>query len=104
MAALTFVLSKGKLPVVLGVWIICMALNMAAHGHLLPEGSWHSWLGPVGDGGLAALVLGGAITSMLFRSLLEKGRRIPVIGWLTLIAVILLAAGIMTRPYWGSRK
>ncbi|MGE7775119.1 heparan-alpha-glucosaminide N-acetyltransferase domain-containing protein [Chitinophaga sp. NPDC101104] len=103
--ALTFILGKGKIGVVLGVWLVCMAFNMAAHGGLIAEDHpLRRFLAPVGDGGLAALVLGGTVASILFRDFVAKGRRIPVIGWLTGIAAGLLVAGLATRPIWGISK
>lgn len=104
-ASVVYILGRGKFAVVLGAWVVCEALNIAAHGGLIPGGHWlRAWLGPVGDGGLAALVLGGAITSMIFRRFTTGTRSVSVIGWLTLIAAGLVAAGIITRPYWGISK
>ncbi|WP_341837015.1 DUF5009 domain-containing protein [Chitinophaga pollutisoli] len=104
-ASVAYILGQGKFAVLLGAWAVCMALNIAAHGGLIPGGHWlRAWLGPVGDGGLAALVLGGAITSMIFRRFSAGTRSVSVIGWLTLIAAGLVAAGILTRPYWGISK
>ncbi|WP_298708492.1 DUF5009 domain-containing protein [Chitinophaga sp.] len=104
-ASVVFIFGRGRIAVVLAAWAVCMAFNIAAHRHVTPEGHWlRAWLGPVGDGGLAALVLGGAITSMIFRHFTATARSVSVIGWLILIAAGLVTAGIITRPYWGISK
>lgn len=104
-SAVTFILGKGKFAVVLTVWAVCMAVNIAAHAQLIPGDHWlRPVLGPVGDGGLAALVLGGALTAMIFRHFTAKARSVSVIGWLSLIGVALIAAGLLTRPFWGISK
>ncbi len=104
-SAVVYILGKGSFTAVLGAWAVFTAINMAVHGQLIPGDHWiRPVIGPLGDGGHVSLVLGGAFISMIFRHFTAKERSASVIGWLTLIAAGLIAAGFATRPFWGISK
>lgn len=104
-SALVYVLGKGKFPVVLTGWIVFSGLSMATHAHLLPRGTFLSTLlGPLDNGAMPSLVMGGTLVSMIFRSYTAAGKWKSVIPLLLGIAVVLATAGLLTRPIWEISK
>lgn len=104
-SALIFVLGKGKFAVVLTGWLVFSGLSMATHAHLLPRGNFLSvLLSPLDNGAMPSLVLGGALTAMIFRSYTAAGKWKQVIPLLLGIAVVLVTAGLLTRPVWEISK
>ncbi len=104
-SALIYVLGRGKFPVVLTGWIVFSGLSMATHAHLLPRGTFLSTLlGPLDNGAMPSLVMGGTLVSMIFRSYTAAGKWKSVIPLLLGIAVVLATAGLLTRPIWEISK
>ncbi|MGX5816950.1 heparan-alpha-glucosaminide N-acetyltransferase domain-containing protein [Chitinophaga lutea] len=104
-AALTFVWGKGKLAASIIVWLIMIGVNIAAHAQALPEIAWlRAITGPLGEGGHAALVLGGVIVSTIFRQYAPQGQAGRVAAILGGLTVVWLAAGFAVRPIGGISK
>lgn len=103
--AVIYVLGRGSLLVNVLAWAVFLGLSMAVHAQLVPGGSIiRTLLGPLGDGAMPTLVLGGVIVSQIFRRYTAAGKWQAVAGLLSAIAVVLLTAGFLTRPIWGISK
>lgn len=104
-SALVFVLGKGRFGVNVTAWLLCLALNMATHAQLLAYPAWLTvMLGPVEYGAMPALVLGGVVVSQIFRRYSAQGRWEVVMGILMGLCVVLLTAGLLTRPVFEISK
>ncbi|GEP97944.1 heparan-alpha-glucosaminide N-acetyltransferase domain-containing protein [Chitinophaga cymbidii] len=104
-SALVFVLGKRRFGVNVTAWLLCLALSMATHAQLLAYPEWLAvMLGPVEYGAMPALVLGGVVVSQIFRHYSAQGRWKPVMGVLMGLCVILLTAGLLTRPVFEISK
>lgn len=104
-SALIYVLGKGKFSVVLAGWLVFTGLSMAVHAHVLPRGGFPGiLLGPLDNGAMPSLVMGGTLVAMIFRSNTSAGKWQQVIPLLLGIAVALATAGLLTRPIWEISK
>jgi predicted acyltransferase len=91
--AILYVLVKGKLNMLIVVWIIFAALNILFHT------VWHGGVFLIGDADSVALTMGGIVITNLYAHLvkIEKTQRM----WL-LFAILgagLIIAGLLIRPY-----
>ncbi len=104
-SALVYVLGKGRLTVCIIAWIVFNGCSMGAHAGLIPDGNIiRVLLDPMEDGAMPGLVLGGVITSRIFRHYTAAGKPASVFVVLGSLAVMLLAAGFLTRPIWEISK
>lgn len=103
--ALIYVLGRGKFSAVFIGWIVFSGLSMATHAQLLPRGTFLSTLlGPLDNGAMPSLVMGGTLVSLIFRSYMAAGKWRAVIPLLLGVAVVLATAGLLTRPIWEISK
>ncbi len=101
--ALIAIYAKNRLPVILAAWIFFAGLSMASHAGLLP--SFVDVLPAVlRDGTHAGLVMGGVLSTFIFRHYRERGDHKTLTLALLLFAAMLFALGLITRPYWGISK
>ena len=104
-SALIYLLSNGNKLVNAGVWLLFLLLCTANHAHWLPAYKWlRVLISPIGEGALVALVMGGVVVSMLFRSMLQRYNWKQIILSFLAIGILLLVAGFLLRPVGGISK
>jgi len=91
--AILYVLTKGKLNLLIIIWVIFAALNILFHT------IWHGGVFLIGDADSVALTMGGIIITSLYAYLvkIEKTQRVWLI--FTILGVALIAGGLLIRPY-----
>ena len=57
-----------------------------------------------GSGGLSAFTMGGVMTTVFYRRMMEKGKSDKSLGMLAIWAPVLVAAGFLLRPLHGISK
>lgn len=91
--AILYVLVKGRLNLLIIIWLIFAALNILFHTAL------HGGLFLIGDADSVTLTMGGIVITSLYAHLvkIEKTQRV----WLlfTILGVALIAGGLLIRPY-----
>jgi predicted acyltransferase len=94
--AFVFLLTNGKLSLLIATWIIFTAINIAAHTGMLPFKIWI-----IGDASSASLVMGGIVINGIYQTL--AGKRKDSLLWtlLTACGVALIVAGFLIRPFAG---
>jgi predicted acyltransferase len=105
--ALLFTWSNGKTIILLGGWLVSLGICAASHLGLLPQGGILSQLlGPIGAGAMTAFTIGGALAAELFWIQRNKpGFSFSKLAlYFGIAAIILAAAGFLTRPEWGISK
>lgn len=104
-ASLVCFISREKIIVTVIFWLFFLGLCIAQHAHVLPHNQvLHTIIGPLGEGGLAALVLGGVITGQLFRYFMARQQWQKMLLVYLVLAVLLLIAGFGVRPLDGISK
>lgn len=94
--ATLFLLVKGKLLPLLIILGIFLLINITNHG------GWFTtelWL--IGDGGSVSLIMGGAVLTTLYMKLIKEGKRSTQLMIFTLLGIVVIAAGLLLRPYTG---
>lgn len=103
--ATVYALSNDKIIINLVAWALMLGLCIAEHAHVLPKDAWfRPLIGPLGEGGLTALVIGGVVISQLFRHFMAAGQWKRMIPLFLCIALVLLGAGFGVRPLDGISK
>lgn len=105
--ALLFTWSNGRIPILFAGWLLSLGLCAANHLHLLPHGRLTSiLLGPIGEGAMTAFTIGGALAAELFWKERKKTgfSFSKLAGYFMAAAIILIAAGFLSRPEWGISK
>jgi len=104
--AAVFLLSKGRLPVMISALIFFLFLNVGWNAGWLRylEGlSRHIWI--AGDGSMPAFTMAGVVISVMYTQLVKQGRQQQQF-WITLLlsGVALIIFGFITRPFGGISK
>jgi predicted acyltransferase len=102
--ALVFLLSKGKLSVIVVLWLLFNALSIAdAQGllnHLPKSLSYFStWIA----GTIPAFTTAGVVASLLFQKI-SKLNRTKALAILSVLGCLNIATGLLTRHLWGISK
>ncbi|CAM3920033.1 Predicted acyltransferase [Pedobacter westerhofensis] len=94
--AVLYLVSKGRLGLLILFWIIFAAVNIAVHMEIL---NVRIWL--IGDGSSVTLTMGGIIISGLYSRLVSIGKTQRL--WLTMavLGTVFIAAGLLIRPFAG---
>lgn len=92
--ACLYLLTKGKLSLLIIIWFIFAAINIASHTGLIHQKLW-----VIGDASSATLSMGGILISGLYASLVAKGKTHYLWGIMTALGMLLIAAGLLIRPY-----
>jgi len=92
--AIIYLLTKGKLNILIPVLIIFAAINIGRHSGLLNKSIF-----PIGDASSMFLVTGGIIITELYGRLVSVGKTQHI--WLIfgLTGILLIALGFLVRPY-----
>jgi len=92
--ALVYYFSKGKLTILIVIWALFAAMNIASHTFLD-----HDFLPIIGDCSAVVLTMGGVVIIGLYSHLvkIEKTQKL----WLLfgIIGIVLIAGGLIIRPY-----
>lgn len=91
--AIIYVLTKGKLSLLILVWVIFAALNIIYHTVT------HGGLPVIGDAASVTLTMGGIVITSLYAYLVKVEKTQLVWGMFTALGVILIAGGLLIRPY-----
>ncbi|MBD0849378.1 heparan-alpha-glucosaminide N-acetyltransferase domain-containing protein [Maribacter arenosus] len=102
--ALVFLLSKGKLSVMVVLWLLFNVLSIADAKGLLGQfpkslSYFSTWVG----GTIPAFTAAGVVASLLFQKL-SKPNRTKALSVLGVLGCLNIAAGLMTRHLWGISK
>lgn len=100
-----FLLSKGKLVIVVGVWMLFNFISVAHQMDWMPEiGYGRKVLNPLLEGTLAGFTSAGILATIIFQKLIAKSK----VNWfyvsMILLAIISLGYGFLVRPEWGISK
>ncbi|MEE1944482.1 DUF5009 domain-containing protein [Pedobacter sp. KR3-3] len=95
-AAMAYVITRGKLWVLLPVFMAFALINITSHMNLL-----HADLWMIGDASSITLMLGGALASTLYSWLVNR-KKSDTLWWLFALAgTACIAFGFIIRPYAG---
>jgi heparan-alpha-glucosaminide N-acetyltransferase len=91
--ALIYLFTKGNLKLLILLWVLFAAVNIACHGLVDND------LPIIGDASSVVLTMGGMVTIGLYAQLVktEKTQRLWLI--FTLLGILLIAGGLLIRPY-----
>lgn len=92
--AFVFLITRGKLSYLIGSLAIFIVINMAAHTGMLPFK-----ILVIGDASSTTLVMTGIVITGIYGKLAGKQKDLLFWGLLTAIGIILIAAGLIIRPY-----
>lgn len=102
--ALLFILCKGNLYIMLGLFLLFNMLTVLNHSDLLPPLNKNiSYLSTIYTGTIPAFTSAGIVATLLFRKLSTNyGKWIFTV--LVIIGLFNLGFGLMTRSFWGISK
>jgi heparan-alpha-glucosaminide N-acetyltransferase len=92
--AVLYLLSRGKLTLLILFWILFAGVNIAVHMGVLHG---HLWL--IGDGSSVTLTMGGMVISGLYAYLVGIGKTRRLWSVMAVLGVALIALGLLIRPY-----
>jgi heparan-alpha-glucosaminide N-acetyltransferase len=95
-AALTYLLTKGKLLYLLPAFVIFALINITTH-----LGWFHVDLGMIGDASSISLMLGGAVIAGVYKWAVAKGQTKLLWSILAAAGIFAIALGFFVRPYAG---
>jgi len=95
-SALLYYLSKGKLTVLIGLWVVFAAINIILHAtHSIDP------LPIVGDCSEIVLTMGGVVTIGLYAQLVKTDKTQKIWLLFGVLGIILIIGGLLIRPYTG---
>lgn len=104
-SALIYVLSSDKIVVNIIAWFCFVLLCTANHAHWLPHNKLlRAIISPIGEGSMTGLVMGGVVTSQIFRYYIKQNNWKKLVAILFVIAAALMIAGFALRPIGGISK
>jgi heparan-alpha-glucosaminide N-acetyltransferase len=98
LAALAYLFTKGRLPLLIAAWICFLVLNIAENA------GWLRVLKPIGGSSGPALALAGIVAAATYSWLSAKAKHLQYTIILLLFAGSMFAIGFALRPYWGISK
>lgn len=94
--ATLFLLVKGRFAALLVILGIFLLINITHHGGWFTPDIWL-----IGNAGSVSLIMAGAVMTTLYMKLIRDGKRSTQLMIFTLLGIILIAAGLVLRPYTG---
>jgi heparan-alpha-glucosaminide N-acetyltransferase len=92
--AFIFVITKGRLPVLIGALILFVAVNISIHASLIDVKLWMFT-----DGNSVSLMMFGVVVFLLYSRLAEKGNHRTLWLMFTSAGIGLILLGLVIRPY-----
>ena len=92
--ALVYFVTKGRLSLLIVVYLIFAAINIAFHSVFAHENLW-----VIGDASSVTLTMGGIVISEVYANLVSKSKTQRLWGILTIAGVGLIGLGLLLRPY-----
>ncbi len=103
-AGLITVVAKNRFSVIIPAWIFFCVLSMAAKAGYLPLFIKRSIPGSISGGTLVGLSMGGVLTALIFQYYWKQGK-VKTLSLVYLgLSALLIAASVITRPYWKLAK
>ena len=92
--AFVFLVFKGNLKLMFGVWLLFALINIGCHSGLIPFNFW-----VIGDASSVTLTMGGIVISGVYAMLVATDNTQRI--WLIFAAagILLIALGLFIRPY-----
>jgi len=104
-SGLITVVSKNKFWIILGAWIFFCVLSMINKAGYIPKDGFISFIpNPILGGTLTGLILGGALTSIMFRYFKKQNKNWKMTIVFVAFATLLIFLSVITRPYWKLAK
>jgi heparan-alpha-glucosaminide N-acetyltransferase len=104
-SALIFLFSNEKLAINIIAWLFFLLLCIGYHAQWLPANAYfRAMISPIGEGAMTALVMGGIVTSQLFRNSLQQRNYMQILLAFISIATALIILGFVLRPVGGISK
>jgi len=94
--AILYLISKGKLNLLILFWILFAAINIAVHMRILQVR-----IPLIGDGASVTLTMGGIVVSGIYAWLTGMGKTQRLWSIFAVLGVVLIAAGLFIRPFAG---
>jgi len=94
--AILYLISKGKLNLLILFWILFAAINIAVHTGILQVR-----IPLIGDGASVTLTMGGIVVSGIYAWLTGMGKTQRLWSIFAVLGVVLIAAGLFIRPFAG---
>jgi predicted acyltransferase len=91
-----FLIAKGKLPVLTGLFLLFILVNIAYHATFI-DVDIELWV--IKDCSSLCLMMAGVIISLLYTKITENNRYRWIWPAFTLIGIVFIAAGFLVRPY-----
>jgi heparan-alpha-glucosaminide N-acetyltransferase len=93
-SAIVYILSKGKLTILILAFIVFASINVTTHMDVL-----HAHLPVIGDASSITLILGGALISSFYTFMVNKGKDRDFWIFLNLAGLAAIGFGFFIRPY-----
>lgn len=93
-SALVFFLAKGRLGVLIAVYLLLAAINVAVHTFIK-----HTYLWVIGDASSVSLTMAGVVISQLYAYLVKKDKTQRLWLILAVLGVLFIALGLYIRPF-----
>ncbi|MEJ7683316.1 MAG: hypothetical protein WKG06_36745 [Segetibacter sp.] len=102
--AVIFLLSKGRLFVLVSALLFFLLVDIGVHAGWLTSLKNESVIWIVGDGAMPAFTMAGVVISVIYIQLVQQGRE--RLFWITLLlsGIAFIIFGFITRPYDGISK
>lgn len=95
-SAIVYLLSRGKMILLLPAFVVCALVNITTHMNLLHVDLWQ-----IGDASSITLMLGGAVISTAYGLLIAKGKDLNLWVLLATAGITSILFGFIIRPYAG---
>lgn len=104
-SGLVTVFANNRIAIIFGAWLFFCLLSMAGKAGYIPKESFINIVpGAILGGTLTGLTMGGVLTAMLFKHFRKKNDNLKMTLVFAAFAILLIAASIITRPYWKLAK
>jgi predicted acyltransferase len=104
-SAVVYLFSGSNLFIPVIVWLMFLLTCIASHaGWISHQSLWSAIIAPFGEGSMPAFTMGGAIITLLLLHFRKRNETYKMTITFLVIAVILFAAGVYLRGFWGISK
>ena len=104
-SAVVYLFSGSNLFIPVIAWLVFLLTCIASHaGWISHHSIWSAIIAPFGEGSMPAFTMGGAIVTLLLLHFRKRNETYKMTITFLVIAVILFAAGVYLRSFWGISK